>query len=30
MLAEIHGWFTEDFDTLDLNNAKILLDELQQ
>jgi tetratricopeptide (TPR) repeat protein len=28
MLAEIHGWFTEGFDTADLKNAKALLDEL--
>ena len=29
MLAEIYGWFTEGFDTLDLREAKALLDELQ-
>jgi predicted ATPase len=29
-LGEIHAWFTEGFDTPDLNDAKILLDELQQ
>jgi len=28
LLAEIHGWFSEGFDTADLNNAKALLDEL--
>ena len=28
MLAEIHGWFTEGFDTADLQAAKTLLDEL--
>ncbi len=28
MLAEIYGWFTEGFDTLDLKDAKALLDEL--
>jgi predicted ATPase len=28
MLAEIYGWFTEDFDTADLNDAKALLDKL--
>jgi hypothetical protein len=28
MLAEIHGWFTEGFDTADLKDAKALLDEL--
>ncbi len=28
MLAEIYGWFTEGFDTADLKDAKILLDEL--
>ena len=27
-LAEIYGWFTEGFDTLDLKDAKALLDEL--
>jgi hypothetical protein len=25
MLAEIYGWFTEGFDTLDLKEAKALL-----
>jgi predicted ATPase len=28
LLAEIYGWFTEGFDTLDLQEAKALLDEL--
>jgi class 3 adenylate cyclase/tetratricopeptide (TPR) repeat protein len=28
MLAEIYNWFTEGFDTVDLTNAKALLDEL--
>ena len=28
LLAPIHGWFTEGFDTLDLKEAKALLDEL--
>jgi tetratricopeptide (TPR) repeat protein len=28
MLAEIHNWFTEGFDTADLKEAKALLDEL--
>ena len=28
MLAEVYGWFTEGFDTLDLEEAKALLDEL--
>jgi len=28
MLAKIHGWFTEGFDTLDLKEAKALLEEL--
>jgi predicted ATPase len=28
MLAEIYGWFTEGFDTADLKEAKLLLDEL--
>ena len=28
MLAEIYGWFTEGFDTRDLQEAKALLDEL--
>jgi predicted ATPase len=27
-LAPVHGWFTEGFDTRDLKEAKILLDEL--
>jgi class 3 adenylate cyclase/predicted ATPase len=28
LLAPVYGWFTEGFDTLDLKQAKILLDEL--
>ena len=28
MLAEMHGWFTEGFDTADLKEAKALLAEL--
>jgi ribosomal protein L40E len=28
MLAEIYNWFTEGFDTVDLNDAKAMLDEL--
>jgi hypothetical protein len=28
MLEEIYGWFTEGFDTVDLKDAKALLDEL--
>lgn len=28
LLAPVYGWFTEGFDTLDLRNAKALLDEL--
>jgi predicted ATPase len=27
LLAPIYGWFTEGFDTLDLREAKVLLDE---
>jgi hypothetical protein len=27
MLAEIHGWFTEGFDTADLKDAKALQDQ---
>jgi tetratricopeptide (TPR) repeat protein len=30
MLEEIYGWFTEGFDTLDLKEAKALLDELSK
>jgi predicted ATPase len=30
LLAEIYGWFTEGFDTRDLQAAKALLDELSQ
>jgi predicted ATPase len=29
LLAPVHGWFTEGFDTLDLKEAKALLDELR-
>lgn len=29
MLAEIYNWFTEGFDTTDLQDAKALVDELQ-
>jgi DNA-binding SARP family transcriptional activator len=29
LLAEVYGWFTEGFDTVDLQEAKALLDELQ-
>jgi predicted ATPase len=28
MLAEIYGWFTEGFDTKDLQEAKALLEQL--
>ena len=28
MLAEVYSWFTEDFDTVDLKDAKLLLDQL--
>jgi predicted ATPase len=28
MLADIYNWFTEGFDTADLKEAKVLLDEL--
>ena len=28
MLAEIYGWFTEGFDTADLQEARVLLEEL--
>ena len=28
LLASVYGWFTEGFDTLDLREAKALLDEL--
>ena len=30
LLAPIYGWFTEGFDTADLQEAKALLDELAQ
>ena len=29
MLADIYSWFTEGFDTLDLKDAKALLNELE-
>lgn len=29
MLAEIYNWFTEGFDTKDLQDAKVLLEELE-
>jgi predicted ATPase len=29
ILAPVYGWFTEGFDTRDLNEAKELLDELK-
>jgi predicted ATPase len=29
LLAPVDGWFTEGFDTLDLKEAKALLDELR-
>ena len=28
LLARVYGWFTEGFDTLDLKQAKALLEEL--
>jgi predicted ATPase len=28
MLAEIYGWFTDGFDTADMREAKLLLDDL--
>jgi predicted ATPase len=28
LLAPIYGWFTEGFDTADLKDARVLLDEL--
>ena len=30
MLMKIYGWFTEGFDTKDLQEAKALLDELAE
>ena len=30
LLAPLYGWFTEGFDTLDLKEAKALLDELAE
>ena len=29
LLAPVYGWFTEDFDTRDLKEAKALLNELR-
>jgi len=29
LLAPVYGWFTEGFDTPDLKEAKVLLDELE-
>jgi len=29
LLAPVYAWFTEGFDTADLRDAKVLLDELQ-
>ena len=30
MLTEIYGWFTEGFDTIDLYEAKALLEKLSE
>ena len=30
LLAPVYGWFTEGFDTKDLQEAKVLLEELQR
>ena len=30
MLADIYNWFTEGFDTVDLKEAKVLVDELNE
>jgi len=30
LLSELYGWFTEGFDTKDLREAKMLLEELAQ
>jgi len=30
MLAEVYDWFTEDFDTADLREARTLLEELSR
>jgi len=30
MLADIYNWFTEGFETADLNDAKALLDDLNK
>jgi hypothetical protein len=29
LLADVYGWFTEGFDTADLQEAKVLLEELE-
>jgi predicted ATPase len=29
LLAPVYGWFTEGFDTLDLKEAKVLLEQLK-
>ena len=29
LLAPVYGWFTEGFDTLDLKEAKVLLEEVR-
>ena len=29
LLTDVYGWFTEDFDTADLQEAKALLEELE-
>ena len=29
LLADVYGWFTEGFDTVDLREAKALLEELE-
>jgi hypothetical protein len=30
MLAEIYNWFTDGFDTADLKDARVLLDQLSE
>jgi hypothetical protein len=30
LLAPVYGWFTEGFDTLDLKEAKVLLDDCRR
>ena len=30
LLAPVYGWFTEGFDTADLQEAKVLIDALEQ